>query len=643
MEIYKEDQYNQEVSKYKLLSTNAGVGSIVATKAGNFIMPMSTTRWGIIKAVKQQLEHYPEVTDPVKIADRAGVNVIDDARFIEFLQYDQELTNMKMLLDIPFLSLNFFNQPNYKEHPLYKKYDLKNPGTLDAAHFQIPALHFPRWFYSRRYSTFKPLEEWITDWQVKGCNGGKLTYFAPPRDPDHKIGWRRGGKNGEIDLYKPLVQIPLLMICKNGHLSDIPWYELFCADVEGNRHLLDRPEGFDLSGYLCRDCKEGGKHELQWIENRNQSESWGTLRCRRCHETVSLEGIMNIRPTCKGETPWNGIGRTSRNRCTDYFNDPSTMRVALATSNSVYYADTFSSLYIPPSYRTSDTTDSIRPDFRESYRFEEYRVFTCHQRSADEENKLAFKDINLPATLVSYFTKIQQVNNLAITSTQLGFSRVSMPTPKRIDGRIVMEKLQPIHEHDKPDVNVLPAIQKYGEGLFFQFKNESVDRWQRLFENRFKTRYQRRTGRMEEALKVELELYGAPGFFLLHTFAHLLLKELEFSCGYPTASLQERLYYSDRMCGVLIYTADGGEGSMGGLVWQGQPRLIEKIIFDALDRAKVCSGDPICWVNEEKLNFSSCFSCCLVSETACEKRNLGLDRRALIDPEFGYFRSLEQP
>src|SRR5690554_2756782 len=195
MEIYKEDQYNQEVSKYKLLSTNAGVGSIVTTKAGNFIMPMSTTQWGIIKAVKQQLEHYPEVTDPVKIADRAGVNVIDDARFIEFLQHDQELTNMKMLLDIPFLSLNFFNQPNYKEHPLYKKYDLKNPGTLDAAHFQIPALHFPRWFYSRRYSTFKPLEEWITDCQVKGCNGGKLTYFAPHRDPDHKIGWTRGGKD----------------------------------------------------------------------------------------------------------------------------------------------------------------------------------------------------------------------------------------------------------------------------------------------------------------------------------------------------------------------------------------------------------------------------------------------------------------
>ncbi len=44
-------------------------------------------------------------------------------------------------------------------------------------------------------------------------------------------------------------------------------------------------------------------HELQWIENRNQSESWGIPRCSKCHQTVSLEGVMNIQSLCKGETP----------------------------------------------------------------------------------------------------------------------------------------------------------------------------------------------------------------------------------------------------------------------------------------------------------------------------------------------------
>ena len=94
------------------------------------------------------------------------------------------------------------------------------------------------------------------------------------------------------------------------------------------------------------------------------------------------------------------------------------------------------------------------------------------------------------------------------------------------------------------------------------------------------------------------------------------------------------------MCGVLIYTADGSEGSMGGLVWQGQPRLIKGIIESAMKRAINCSSDPLCWENEDGMNLASCFSCTMVSETSCEHMNLGLDRRALVDDEYGFFRSL---
>ena len=143
---------------------------------------------------------------------------------------------------------------------------------------------------------------------------------------------------------------------------------------------------------------------------------------------------------------------------------------------------------------------------------------------------------------------------------------------------------------------------------------------------------------MGEFLASEMEIYGRAKFYLLHTFSHLIMKELEFSCGYPTASLSERLYYSDEMCGVLIYTADGAEGSMGGLVWQGQPELIEKIIISALQRASDCSADPRCCENSDGLNKAACFSCAMVSETSCEQGNMGLDRRALVDPEFGYFK-----
>jgi hypothetical protein len=136
--------------------------------------------------------------------------------------------------------------------------------------------------------------------------------------------------------------------------------------------------------------------------------------------------------------------------------------------------------------------------------------------------------------------------------------------------------------------------------------------------------------------------------FLIHSFSHMLMRELEFSCGYPTASLKERLYISSNteatMSGVLIYTAEGSEGSMGGLVSQGVSKKILEILKRGLERSINCSSDPLCWESEGQgifdLNLSACFSCSLVAETACEEMNLGLDRRILVDEEFGFFNSL---
>ena len=52
--------------------------------------------------------------------------------------------------------------------------------------------------------------------------------------------------------------------------------------------------------------------------------------------------------------------------------------------------------------------------------------------------------------------------------------------------------------------------------------------------------------------------------------------------------------FSDRMNGVLIYAADGSEGSMGGLVVQGRSDVIDRIIKKALERTKNCSSDSLC-------------------------------------------------
>lgn len=707
MEIFRKTQYNHSVGKYKVLSSNAGVGSIITTKAGFFIMPKSISFWNFIKRASHVTQGNLDKSADY-ISKNAYVDIINDSRFVNFLKKNQNIPNLKHLIDVPHLSIDERNYPNIKSHPLYKRKKDETGEELRPDDLSIPAFHFPRWFYSRRQNSFKPINEWEALWLQK--TNQSLDYFAPPRDPctktyrTYKV--KTNGIITPIDAYDTLVQIPMVLICKNGHISDIPWYQLFCAYVDGKKADLVSPDGFELFDYPCRDCSKGGKHELQWIDNRNNSESWGILKCSKCGETHSLEGIMNIRPFCKGETPWNGVGSVSDTPCKGVDdNKRGIMQMALVTSNSIYYADYFKSLYIPPQYLADSILDPIvirvidkleqrlfpraqaknpditkeeyinsidliekvediedvvitqeqadliiskflgcvdEPDDKyEAYRYDEYKIFSNFDKSLQQVSNLEFNDIELPEILKPYLKKIQQVDKLAVTQTQLGFSRVSMPIPLRVKGKVIRNEGQRIYKEPVENVYCMPANQSFGEGLFFEFDMNAVEEWASRHRELFSKRYNQQSGDVGQAIKDEMQQYGAPRFYLLHTFSHIIMKELEFSCGYPTASLQERLYYSDRMCGVLIYTADGSEGSMGGLVWQGQPRLIEGIIKNALIRADECSSDPLCWENEEQLNLAACFSCCLVSETSCEKQNLGLDRRALIDPEFGYFKDLE--
>lgn len=131
-----------------------------------------------------------------------------------------------------------------------------------------------------------------------------------------------------------------------------------------------------------------------------------------------------------------------------------------------------------------------------------------------------------------------------------------------------------------------------------------------------------------------------PEFILIHTFAHVLINQLSFDCGYGSASLRERLYcnlteQSQSMHGVLIYTASGdSEGTMGGLVRQGKPGRLEATISRAIQNASWCSSDPVCIESKgqgtDNSNLAACHGCCLLPETSCEEGNRLLDRAMLV-------------
>ena len=87
---------------------------------------------------------------------------------------------------------------------------------------------------------------------------------------------------------------------------------------------------------------------------------------------------------------------------------------------------------------------------------------------------------------------------------------------------------------------------------------------------------------------------GGP-YVLLHTLSHLLIQSLSMRCGYPAASIRERIYadYDGKRFALLLYTASpDAEGTLGGLVQEA--RRVEDHLRYALESAALCSNDPVC-------------------------------------------------
>ncbi|MFI6474067.1 DrmB family protein [Streptomyces sp. NPDC050516] len=192
----------------------------------------------------------------------------------------------------------------------------------------------------------------------------------------------------------------------------------------------------------------------------------------------------------------------------------------------------------------------------------------------------------------------------------------------------------------------LPAVETYGEGIFIAVDEECLSTWEQLPSVRDWTRLIERD--LDASFKAD-RLRGKSGpellprFVMLHTFAHHFIRQLSYDSGYNAASLRERVYARSHapgsefpsQAGVFIYTAAGdAEGTLGGLVRQGQPPNLVETLIRLLESAQWCSQDPLCADSTGRslanLNRAACHACTLLPETCCEIDNSLLDRTLLI-------------
>jgi len=290
---------------------------------------------------------------------------------------------------------------------------------------------------------------------------------------------------------------------------------------------------------------------------------------------------------------------------------------------------------------------SINEYDEENYRLFEFKCLIDNEKI--DQNGLRFTSVPITKKLQSFFKGVKQIYELKVTQVQLSFNRLIPRTGfKGKDGKITYTSgSKKIFEGTENEQFVLPAVQNYGEGIFFQFDEQNLREFK--LDSRFEKIFNKKLTEYDQGFETWETLKNCgQKYYIIHSFSHLILRELEFSCGYPTSSLKERLYIStegkDFMAGVLIYTTDGSEGSMGGLVSQASENNLENLVKNALIRGIDCSSDPLCWESEGQglfdFNLASCFSCSLVGEVACETMNLGLDRRILVDENIGFFKDL---
>jgi len=284
-------------------------------------------------------------------------------------------------------------------------------------------------------------------------------------------------------------------------------------------------------------------------------------------------------------------------------------------------------------------------------RYEE--ALALRQGSTDEGGDFECVPAEVHSSLRKYIGTARLVKRLREVRAIRGFTRIAPPIG---DHGMEWTRVNPISRKQFPEW--FPAIEVRGEGIYFELASEQLTRWENnpnvvarveVLDNRYR-RYVRKYG-------ARADRHITPRFVLLHTLAHLLLVQLSLDCGYSLSSIRERVFSVEPgeapelelspVAGVLLYTATtDSDGSLGGLVRQGEKDRFAAIVQDALSSAQWCSSDPLCIESTGQgingLNMAACHACALVPETCCEFGNQFLDRALVVGHQDvpGYFEGI---
>ncbi|OFI07096.1 hypothetical protein CLOACE_05010 [Clostridium acetireducens DSM 10703] len=550
----------------------------------------------------------------------------------------------------------------------------------------VPFVRFPGWYFCPNCKKFQHISKWEKEYEQKNNK-----FMLKPICMSCKIS---------------IIPVSVLIACENGHIDDFPWIEwvhLHKGKVCNNPKLkiVSNSGTLGLEGFRveCTTCKASNSLKNAFNKNTFKDIIEGI-------KYKSIDEELRRKFKCTGNMPWKG---KKEKECSEF------PRAILRNASSIYFPKIESSILIPPYSEDLNTkiensrefeyflNDKIKNEKRGTldrflkedfeYYIEEiakkigeedniYAIRKIMKRKIDGNNesidenynrnfyraeeydallgKIAESSFNsrefkiIPKNSAEYgmeeISKVTLVKKLKEVRALVGYTRINPPLPYIMGTDKSSDKSKVVNIKGYED-KWYPAYEVRGEGIFIELNPKLIDKWQQ--DTKIKNKAEKLSQRYNKDKNDELKREITPKFILLHTFAHALIRELSFECGYSSASLRERIYCNSseeemEMSGILIYTASGdSEGSLGGLVKQGNPAFLPRIIINAINRIKWCSSDPVC-INSsgqgrESLNLAACHNCVLLPETSCEEFNVLLDRTMLVggleDKDIGFFNN----
>jgi hypothetical protein len=493
----------------------------------------------------------------------------------------------------------------------------------------------------------------------------------------------RSGNRTRKPARRTAVPARYLLACVDGHLDEFPYDEWVhhwkpCPQAEFPAlKMVDRTAGKGASAVIgCESCGarrgmneaqgEAGKSKLPHCRGRHPHlDAFEPQGCRN-EGRLMLVGASNLWfPATQSiivmpESPQEETGDLAARirvalgeKLAKYADDLDTLRdvldgkVDVSEPSDDKLAQAVATALLPPESAEEldawakhwDPVDLLVPEWQ--YLLKD----PLGLRHEDEVSGLTLSRRDRGPELRPEITRVLAVERLRKVNALVGFTRID--DMDRVGD--LPQRLAPLTRTPYPAWTV--ATEDRGEGIYLQLDEAAVAAWETRIEttdiwsaqrDAHRRNFYRRFSETAQDVDPDTRL-RPPRYWLIHTFAHVLIRELAMTCGYSAASLSERLYAwpesggREAAAGLLICTtASDSDGTLGGLVQLSEPDRLERVVSGALYRATRCSSDPICAMRtpqdpEDFLHGAACHCCVMASETSCERANRFLDRRFLVD------------